>query len=453
MRIPVSLLILCAAITGCTTDTDSSITQEVSITSIPPNAAVRINGKAVGRTPTTITLERNTNYDLAIGKGGYAPESAYLKPTLRTSGSGAMDYGFPEKINVTLSKLPGADDVAVPEGDEAEFKSLVQKANNAGLAPRSGDSVADMKKDVEEVKVSIEKIKAGIATRDAAYNNKIAAISKVLAETKSPELKSNDVAAENKVLEAEAALRAALDNRNNTAGSEAKDTLAALQAKQASLEARIDAKTAEELAAKIEQNKDQVVKAIAASDAAVAKAVANLEKAKADRDAAAGGKPINERVVLIEADLAAQQEANKKANQQTAEVLRVLSERNERLIALNGGADALTKAEAAKQLEEVQKTLEEQKATAKAEAAKQLEEIQKALEDQKSSAANAVAEMNKQLAEAKETAATANRKLQESVYKEFTTRSALLEVRRRSKEITEAEFKAKLSELRNELGQ
>ena len=453
MRIPVSLLILCAAITGCTTDTDSSITQEVSITSIPPNAAVRINGKAVGRTPTTITLERNTNYDLAIGKGGYAPESAYLKPTLRTSGSGAMDYGFPEKINVTLSKLPGADDVAVPEGDEAEFKSLVQKANNAGLAPRSGDSVADMKKDVEEVKVSIEKIKAGIATRDAAYNNKIAAISKVLAEAKSPELKSNDVAAENKVLEAEAALRAALDNRNNTAGSEAKDTLAALQAKQASLEARIDAKTAEELAAKIEQNKDQVVKAIAASDAAVAKAVANLEKAKADRDAAAGGKPINERVVLIEADLAAQQEANKKANQQTAEVLRVLSERNERLIALNGGADALTKAEAAKQLEEVQKTLEEQKATAKAEAAKQLEEIQKALEDQKSSAANAVAEMNKQLAEAKETAATANRKLQESVYKEFTTRSALLEVRRRSKEITEAEFKAKLSELRNELGQ
>lgn len=453
MRIPVSLLILCAAITGCTTDVDESLTQEVSITSIPPNAAVRINGKAVGRTPTTITLERNSNYDLAIGKGGYAPESAYLKPTLRTSGTGAMDYGFPEKINVTLSKLPGADDVAVPEGDEAEFKSLVQKANDSGLAPRSGDSVADMKKDIEEVKASIEKIKAGIATRDAAYNNKISAISKVLADAKSPELKSNDVAAENKVLEAEAALRAALDNRNNTAVSEAKDTLAALQAKQASLEARIDAKTAEELAAKIEQNKADVVKALSESDAVVAKAVANLEKAKADREAATGGKPINERVVAIEAELTAQQEANRKANQQTAETLRILSERNERLIALNGGTDVLTKAEAAKQLEEIQKALEEQKATAKAEAAKQLEEIQKALEDQKSSAANAVAEMNKQLAEAKETAATANRKLQESVYKEFTTRSALLEVRRRSKEITETEFKAKLSELRNELGQ
>jgi len=431
MRIPVSLLVLCAAITGCTTDTDSSITQEVSITSVPPNAAVRINGKAVGRTPTTITLERNTNYDLAIGKGGYAPESAYLKPTLRTSATGAMDYGFPEKINVTLSKLPGADDVTVPEGDEAEFKSLVQKANNAGLAPRSGDSVADMKKDVEEVKASIEKVKAGIAARDAAYNSKIAAISKVLAEAKSPELKSADATAEAKVTEAEAALRAALDNRNNSAGNEAKDTLAALQAKQASLEARIDAKNAEELAVKIEQNKAQVVKALAESDAVVAKALANLEKAKADREAATGGKPINERVAAVEAELAAQQEANKKANQETAEVLRILSERNQRLIALNGGADVLTKAEAAKQLEE----------------------IQKALEDQKAAAASAVAELNKQLNEATAKAASANAESQKRIYAEFNTRYALVENRYRNKELTEAQFKAKIAELRKELGQ
>ena len=431
MRIPVSLLVLCAAITGCTTDTDESLTQEVSITSIPPNAAVRINGQAVGRTPTTITLERNSNYDLAVGKGGYAPESAYLKPTLRTSRTGAMDYGFPEKINVTLSKLPGADDTLVPEGDEAEFKSLVQKANDTGLTQRSGDSVADMKKDIEEVKASIEKIKTVIASRDAAYNAKIGAIAKVLADAKSPELKSNDVAAENKVLEAEAALRAALDNRNNTASTQANDTLAALQAKQASLEARIDAKTAEELAAKIEQNKAEIIKVISESDAVVAKAIANLEKAKADREAASGGKPINERVIAIEAELATQEEANKKANQQTIEALRILSERNERLIALNGGADVVTKAEAAKQLEE----------------------IQKALEEQKSTAANAVAEMNRQLAEATEKVAAANAESQKRIYAEFNTRYALIENRYRNKELTEAEFKAKIAELRKELGQ
>lgn len=431
MRIPVSLLVLCAAITGCTTDTDSSLTQEVSITSIPPNAAVRVNGKAVGRTPTTITLERNANYDLAVGKGGYAPESAYLKPTLRTSGTGAMDYGFPEKINVTLSKLPGPDDVVVPEGDEAEFKSLVQKANDSGLAPRSGDSVADMKKDIEEVKASIEKVKAGIAARDAAYSAKIGEISKVLADAKSPEFKSADAAAENKVLEAEAALRTALDNRNNAASAQAKDTLAALQAKQASLEARIDAKTAEELAAKIEQNKADVVKALSESDALVAKALANLDKAKADREAAVGGKPLNERLAAIESELNAQKEANAKAGQQTAEVLRVLSERNERLIALNGGADVLTKAEAAKQLEEIQKALEEQKATA----------------------ANAVAEMNKQLAEATAKVAAANAESQKRIYAEFNTRYALIENRFRNKQMTEAEFKAKIADLRKELGQ
>ena len=431
MRIPVSLLVLCAAITGCISDTDESLTQEVSITSIPPNAAVRINGQAVGRTPTTITLERNSNYDLAVGKGGYAPESAYLKPTLRTSRTGAMDYGFPEKINVTLSKLPGADDIVVPEGDEAEFKSLIQKANDTGLAQRSGDSVADMKKDIEEVKASIEKIKTSIDARDAAYNAKIGAIAKVLADAKSPELKSGDVAAENKVLEAEAALRAALDNRNNTASTQANDTLAALQAKQASLEARIDAKTAEELAAKIEQNKAEIIKVMSESDAVVAKAIANLEKAKADREAASGGKPINERVIAIEAELATQEEANKKANQQTNEALRILSERNERLIALNGGADIVTKAEAAKQLEE----------------------IQKALEDQKASAASAVAEINKQLAEANEKAAAANAESQKRIYAEFNTRYALIENRYRNKELTEVEFKAKIAELRKELGQ
>jgi HD-GYP domain-containing protein (c-di-GMP phosphodiesterase class II) len=139
-----------------------------------------------------------------------------------------------------------------------------------------------------------------------------------------------------------------LISRNNLVNTQAKDTLAALQAKQSSLEARIDAKTAEELAAKIEQNKSEIIKSISDSDALVAKAVANLDKAKADRDAAAGGKPLSERVNAIEAQLSAAQEAQKTANQQTNDILKLLNDRNERLIALNGGADVLTKAEAAK---------------------------------------------------------------------------------------------------------
>ena len=112
-------------------------------------------------------------------------------------------------------------------------------------------------------------------------------------------------------------------------------------------------------------------------------------------------------------------------------MLRVLSERNERLIALNGGADVLTKAEAAKQLEEIQKALEEQKATA----------------------ANAVAEMNRQLSEATAKVAAANAETQKRIYAEFNTRYALVENRYRNKELTEAQFKAKIAELRKELGQ
>jgi hypothetical protein len=323
-----------------------------------------------------------------------------------------------------------ADAVKVTLGPRGR-NVVLEKSPASPASTKDGVSVADMKKDIEDVKISIEKIKAAIGARDTAYNAKIAEISKVLADAKSPELKSADVAAENRVAEAEAALRSALDNRNNSASSQAKDTLAALQAKQASLESRIDAKTAEELAAKIEQNKEQVMKALAESDVVVAKAVANLEKAKADREAATGGKPISERVAAAEAELTTQKDANAKASQQIAETLRLLSERNERLIALNGGADALTKAEVAKQLEE----------------------IQKALEDQKNSAASAVAEMTKQLAEANEKATAANAESKKRIYAEFNTRYALVENRYRNKELTEAEFKAKIADLRKELAQ
>jgi hypothetical protein len=61
--------------------------------------------------------------------------------------------------------------------------------------------------------------------------------------------------------------------------------------------------------------------------------------------------------------------------------------------------------------------------------------------------------MNKQLADAKEKIAAANAEAQKRIYAEFNTRYALVENRYRNKEITEAEFKAKIAELRKELGQ
>jgi uncharacterized membrane protein len=61
--------------------------------------------------------------------------------------------------------------------------------------------------------------------------------------------------------------------------------------------------------------------------------------------------------------------------------------------------------------------------------------------------------MNKQLAEANEKVAAANAESKKRIYAEFNTRCALIENRFRNKEITEPEFKAKISELRKELGQ
>ncbi|MEI6461225.1 MAG: PEGA domain-containing protein, partial [Verrucomicrobiota bacterium] len=95
MRLPVSLLILCAAISGCTSSSVSTQTDTVIITSNPTSAAVRLNGKAVGRTPTKITVDRVNNYELQVGKGGYTPESTIIKPTLR-NGKVGMEFGFPE---------------------------------------------------------------------------------------------------------------------------------------------------------------------------------------------------------------------------------------------------------------------------------------------------------------------------------------------------------------------
>jgi len=74
MRLPVSLLVLCAGITGCTTSIDPALLDTITVTSNPTSAAVRLNGVAVGRTPTTVTLDRNSNYELVVGKGGFSPE-------------------------------------------------------------------------------------------------------------------------------------------------------------------------------------------------------------------------------------------------------------------------------------------------------------------------------------------------------------------------------------------
>ena len=436
MRLPVSLLVLCAGITGCTTSIDPALLDTISVSSNPPSAAVRLNGVAVGRTPTTVTLDRNSNYELTVGKGGFAPEVTYLKPTLRTNDNGSLDFGFPSKVNVTLTKLPTAGEVSIPEGDEAEFKGLVKKANGETV-----ETSGSLKSDIAAVIDASQKVKAALATREVAAKTKLEAISKALDEARSAAAKDTDASSEAKITEAEANLRAALAERDSGAATEAATTLAKLEQRRANLEAKIETANANELAQQVAAAKNEVAAAFAASDAKVAKAQAELTTARSN---ASNGKSAAERVTELEAQFNTEKAALVTAQQNSQDVLKALTSRNEELSQLaNNGVNA-AKADAAKQLASIQQALEEQKvavgkaiqerddvkaandkalAAAKADADKALAaanaNADKALANAKDEADKKAAELSKQLDQAKadskaEAAAAAEKALAEA---------------------------------------
>lgn len=317
MRLPASILALTAFLVGCSTDDGAIISQTINISSNPSSAAVRLNGSAVGRTPTTITVESNSDYQLEIGKGGYSPSITELKPALKTDSKGNMFYGFPEKISVSLDRLPGSDEVKVPESDERQFKQLARKAvatsDQKVAEPGSSES---LKNSVVDVKEDVDEVKQKLAKRDADAAAKLDGLKKSLVEVKSPE----------------------------------------------------------------------------------------------------GQKADDQRIAVLEAQIATQEKAAAADRQSTAELLKALTLRNEELIRLNN--NSVNKDEADKQLASVQRVMEEQKAIA---------------------------------AKADEQRASAELESKKRTYAEFNSRYALLESRRRNKLITEEEFKQQLSALRQEL--
>ena len=127
MRISVSLLVLCAAITGCNTSIDPANVDSIVVSSNPTSAAIRLNGEPVGRTPATIKVDRTKNYELQVGKGGFLTEVSELKPRLITTSEG-IEFGFPASVNVNLTKTPAAGEAGVPVSDNPEFKKLSKKA-------------------------------------------------------------------------------------------------------------------------------------------------------------------------------------------------------------------------------------------------------------------------------------------------------------------------------------
>ncbi|MEY3129733.1 MAG: hypothetical protein RLY12_105 [Verrucomicrobiota bacterium] len=410
MRIHVSLLAFCVALAGCKSSVDSANIDSVVVSSNPTAAAVRINGEAVGRTPTTIKLDRTKNYELQVGKGGYLTETSELKPRLITTSEG-IEFGFPAAVKVNLTKTPAAGEAGVPVADNPEFKKLSKKALGEDAAAKES-----LQSDIAATKEAATKIQAALAAREAATQARLAEISKSLADAKAS--KGKDEAAKAKLAEAELALAQA------TADAEA-----------ARADAEKNLKTVEARRA-----------ALAGSETKVAQAKAVVVKAKA---AALSG---DDRLGKLEQNYSSEMKALKDSQANAAIAIKALSARADELNRRSSSNVKEVSADSEKDLAKTRQELAAQKtaaAKAKQDADAKLAAANKAAEK---AVADARLDAEAKLAEANKAAAAARAQAEALKYSEFSSRYALLESKRRAKAISEEDFKAALSGLRKELG-
>ena len=428
MRIHVSLLAFCVALAGCKSSVDSANIDTVMVYSNPTAAAVRVNGDAVGRTPTTIKLDRTKNYELQVGKGGYLTETSELKPRLITTSEG-IEFGFPAAVKVNLTKIPAEGEAGVPAADNPEFRRLSKKALGEKAAAKES-----LQSDIAATKEAAVKIQAALAAREAAAQARLAEISKSIAAAKAA--KGKDEAAKAKLAEAELALA------------------------QATAEAEAARKAAEKNLKSVEAR----AAALAAPQNKVAQAKAVVVQAKA---AAVSGE---DRLGKLEQTYAAEMKSLKDSQANAAIAIKALSARADELNRRSSSNVKAVTADGEKSLAQAKQEIAAQKAAAAkakldadAKLAAATKAAEKAVADARLDAEAAKAEANKaaavarldaeaKLAEANKAAAAAKAQAAALKYSEFSSRYALLESKRRAKAISEEDFKAALSGLRKELG-
>jgi hypothetical protein len=399
MRIHVSLLAFCVALAGCKSSVDSANLDTVVVSSNPTAAAVRVNGEAVGRTPTTIKLDRTKNYELQVGKGGFLTETTELKPRLITTSEG-IEFGFPAAVKVNLTKKPADGEAGVPVADNPEFRKLSKKALGEEAAAKE-----ELQSDIASTKEAAAKIQAALAAREAASQSRLAEIAKSIAAAKAA--KGQDAAAKAKLAEAELALA------------------------QATAEAEADRAAAQKNLKTVEERRA----ALAGSETKVAQAKAVVTQAKA---AAVSSE---DRLGKLEQTYAAEMKSLKDSQSNASIAIKALSARADELNRRSTTSVKEVRDDSAKALSKAQQEIADQKAAA-AQAKKAAE---KAVADARLDAEAKLAEANKATAEARAQAAALR-------YSEFSSRYALLESKRRAKAISEEDFKAALSGLRQELG-
>ena len=485
MRISVSLLALCAVFTGCNSSVDPANIDSVVVSSNPTAAAIRLNGEAVGRTPTTIKLDRTKNYELQVGKGGYLTETNELKPRLITTSEG-IEFGFPATVKVNLTKAPAAGEAGVPVSDNPEFKKLSKKALGEDAAAKEG-----LKADIAATKEAATKIQASLAIREASTKARLAEIAKTIAAAKAS--KGNDAAAAAKLAEAELALEQATAEAS-AARAKAEKELKSVEARRAALagvdskvataktnvaKAKVAAKPAEVRVAQLENsyaaelkalnvsqaNSNAAIKALNARADELARA-ANTSTATAKAEASKGLADLQKALEEQKAAAAKANEALAKAKDAAAKdssdaAAKAVAQANADLKALQSKVEDAEKAATAEKaageakVAEAVKNAEKALAEAKADAAKSIADANKVAEknlaDERLAAEAKLADANAKVTEANKVAAAAKAQADALKYSEFNARYALLESKRRAKAITEEEYKATLAELRKEL--
>jgi hypothetical protein len=410
MRIHVSLLAFCVALAGCKSSVDSANIDTVVVSSNPTAAAVRVNGDAVGRTPTTIKLDRTKNYELQIGKGGYLTETTDLKPRLITTSEG-IEFGFPAAVKVNLTKVPAAGEAGVPPADNPEFKKLSKKALGEEAAAKE-----ELNSDLAATKEAAAKIQAALVAREAAAQARLAEIAKSIEAAKAA--KGKDAAAKAKLAEAELALAQATADAE-AARASAEKNLKSVEARRA---------------------------ALAAPEAKVSQAKAVVTQAKA---AANSGE---DRLGKLEQTYAAEMKSLKASQDNASIAIKALTARADELARRSTSNVKEATADSEKDLAKARLDLAAQKAAAakaKQDADAKLAAANKAAEK---AVTDARLDAEAKLAEANKAATAARAQAEALKYSEFSSRYALLESKRRSKAISEEDFKAALAGLRKELG-
>ena len=457
MRIHVSLLAFCVALVGCKSSVDSANIDTVVVSSNPTAAAVRLNGEAVGRTPTTVKLDRTKNYELQIGKGGYLTETSELKPRLITTSEG-IEFGFPAAVKVNLTKVPAAGEAGVPPADNPEFKKLSKKALGEEAAAKE-----ELMADLAATKEAAAKIQAALAARETAAQARLAEIAKSIADAKAA--KGSDENAKAKLAEAEIALAQATAEAE-AARASAEKNLKSVEARRAALaasegkvvqakvvvtKAKAAAKAGDDRLAKLEQTYAAEMKSLKDSQDNASIAIKALA-ARAEEISRRSSMSVKEvtadsqkELAKAQQELAAQKAATAKANEALAKA-KAEAAKNSSAAAKEAVAKANAELQAVEaKLGEANKAAEKAVADAEAKVAAANKAAEKAVADARLDAEAKLAEANKAAAEAKA-------QVEALKYSEFSSRYALLESKRRSKAISEDDFKAALAALRKELG-